>query len=723
MDAAMASRVFYCLIASLFGMTGPVPAARAEIAPATAPTEWSLSLSAERSVPVARFLPTTGGGPHPTVVLWHGGGWTRGAPDLLFPHARVLAENGFQCLLPRYPLAGAGRGLEECVTDARAILHALAAQADPLEIDPSRLFLLGESAGGHLAAMLATDPGGPPLAGVVLWNPVLDLRTLPWLEARHGPPPDRAAYSPITRLASDHPPTLLLHGREDTVVPVSQAEAWVEAALALGLAHRAVFFPRAPHAFALADSPSPEGPADASTALAHTLAFLRAPKQAVSRPGTFSILHAFAPATGWQPFAELSRRDGEAWAWGATHAGGPRGKGTLFRVSLESGTFETVYPMRPEDGAEPFTGLGFGPEVVRGVNKFGGPRKGGTLFSFHPGSGRFELLADFGAADGPLAWNPHAGPIEIDGHLWGTTFHGGATRWGGTVYRVPVGGGPIEIRQSFGAATGEHPTGQLLLHEGWIYGTLSDYGKDADDRRGALFRLRPDGSAFEVFHRFAGGGLGGHPYDRLVPHPDGFLLGTTFGRFADATDRGTVFAWHAATGRLETLLDFNLLPAAGGKPNGAVLVSVNGDELLLTTHGSLDPINGFPGTALRLLLGAERVEHGFARRLFVERVQVLHTFHGGGTGSTPVRTPLRVGRDLWGVTAFGHAGEADIPDQTQTGGLVYRLTLPPADPIPTPDPGEADRRNPLRLPLAALLAGLVILALLLLRFFLRPRRP
>ena len=64
--------------------------------------------------------------------------------------------------------------------DCYAALQWLARNGDELQIDPSRIVVFGESAGGGLAAsvaLMARDRGGPALAGQVLIYPMLDYRT------------------------------------------------------------------------------------------------------------------------------------------------------------------------------------------------------------------------------------------------------------------------------------------------------------------------------------------------------------------------------------------------------------------------------------------------------------------------------------------------------------------------------------------------------------------
>ncbi len=650
---------------------------------------FQLALPLGESVEVYRIEPEDGPERAPAIVLFHGGGWTAGSPSQLFPHAEAFARAGFVCLLPAYPLASAEAGLSETVAAAEAIAARIVERADEFGLDADRLYLLGESAGGHLAAMIASRPRPSPWAGVILWNPVLDLRKLGWLEKRHGPPEDLDAWSPVNFLSEFHPPALVLHGENDTVVEPSQIEAWYEAAKRLKLPVRFDLLPDLGHAFAYPRSEDAPGEGF-RIAMQRSLTFLRVPAVAVALPdAAFDIIHAFDGTTGWQPFAELSLNGDEAWA--GTHRGGEEGQGTLFRIDLSEGRFEMMHSLQSGEGREPYTGLTFHDGAVWGITKFGGPHEQGTLFRFDPAGREFAVIHGFNRRE-PKSWGAHAGPILVDGQFYGTTFHGGENTWSGTVYRAAPDGTSFEILKSFDPMGGEHLTGQLLEHNGWLYGMTSDYEK-GPGRAGTIFRLRPDGTEFSVVHRFAGGGLGGHPYDRLIPHPDGYLLGTTFGAFGDPYDRGTVFAFFPETETFITLLDFNLVPHAGGKPNGSLVVSEDARELFLTTHGSTDPEAGFPGTALRLLLASPSPDVGTTgvEDVALSRIDILHTFNGGSHGHTPMRTPLVRDGVLWGATAFGSRDDLLADDPTKTGGLLYRLAIPALE-VPAPaDPDAIDQ--------------------------------
>ncbi|HLH48529.1 MAG TPA: alpha/beta hydrolase, partial [Roseiarcus sp.] len=111
----------------------------------------------------------------PGLVYFHGGGWISGSLDSHDGICRALADEG-ACrviavayrLAPEHPFPAA---LED---GARAV-ETIAAEAESFAIDPRRIGVAGDSAGGNLAAALCGAlRGGPPIALQLLLCPVLD---------------------------------------------------------------------------------------------------------------------------------------------------------------------------------------------------------------------------------------------------------------------------------------------------------------------------------------------------------------------------------------------------------------------------------------------------------------------------------------------------------------------------------------------------------------------
>ncbi|MEV2256703.1 alpha/beta hydrolase [Streptomyces sp. NPDC050147] len=192
------------------------------------------------------WLPDTGSRPAPLVLFVHGGAWRRGRRDDMGmrirhwvpgPFAR-LAAAGFAVACADYRLSGEAT-FPAPLDDLRAALRWLELRAPELGVDTARTVVWGESAGGHLASLLALDPA-VPASGAVIWYAPSDL-TVPCgpfdprsattpeallLGAAPANVPERArAASPVARVHRDAPPFLVVHGEQDTMIPVAHGEA------------------------------------------------------------------------------------------------------------------------------------------------------------------------------------------------------------------------------------------------------------------------------------------------------------------------------------------------------------------------------------------------------------------------------------------------------------------------------------------------------------------
>jgi len=175
----------------------------------------------------------------PGIVFWHGGAWMAGTSAQFAPQAEHLAGLGMVAIRADYRLRVNNNGvtLDKCVEDAKSALRWVRKSSALLGIDPGRIVGAGGSAGGHLAACVATldefDAKGDDLSvscrpsALVLFNPVPNVVTasadLPDLFQRLAMEAGLAKrVSPTFYVSKDTPPALLLYGTEDKFFPQGQ---------------------------------------------------------------------------------------------------------------------------------------------------------------------------------------------------------------------------------------------------------------------------------------------------------------------------------------------------------------------------------------------------------------------------------------------------------------------------------------------------------------------
>jgi acetyl esterase/lipase len=240
------------------------------------------------------YLPL-GAGPWPVVVYVHGGGWQRGTrrdppPFLDGDFYDQVALAGFAVAAVDYRLSGEAR-FPAPLEDVRAAVDFVRRDGLAYGLDAGRVFLWGDSAGGHLALLAAL--AGPAVAdggvrAAVAWFPVTDLAGMPSdLLAAGGVPdlgpdsrearllgapassvPDLAwEASPVGHAHAGAPPILLLHGTVDDLVPAAQSIRLAEALRRAGSRVELDLVPGATHFW--------KGASDVPAIIARSIEFLR----------------------------------------------------------------------------------------------------------------------------------------------------------------------------------------------------------------------------------------------------------------------------------------------------------------------------------------------------------------------------------------------------------------------------------------------------------------
>jgi acetyl esterase/lipase len=194
--------------------------------------------------------------PRPVVVFWHGGRWRFGdKTDYRFVGA-ALAESGYVAVVANYrhyPQVKMPGFLSDA---AQAALWA-AAHSKEYGGDPERLYLMGHSAGAHLAALVTLDPryfaaagqNAPHIAGVIGLSGPYDFLPLlePDVQDMFGPSPIYPESQPINFVRGDAPPMLLVHGLKDDTVRPKNSRNLAAALHAAGASVSLKLYPKAAH--------------------------------------------------------------------------------------------------------------------------------------------------------------------------------------------------------------------------------------------------------------------------------------------------------------------------------------------------------------------------------------------------------------------------------------------------------------------------------------------
>ncbi len=206
------------------------------------------------------------------VILVHGGGWSRGSKAMVAPAARLLADQGFVVMATEYRLTGEAP-FPANIHDVKRAIRWARTNAAQLGFDAARLCLEGHSAGAHLVLLAAGTPDdrrlAPPeglgdvsqavAAVCAIYPPTLfhigEARPSGSLPARVLPGADAseasaALASTIEHVTAAFPPTMLLHGDADKVVPVSASRRFEERLRAVGARCDLHIYAGLPHGFA-----------------------------------------------------------------------------------------------------------------------------------------------------------------------------------------------------------------------------------------------------------------------------------------------------------------------------------------------------------------------------------------------------------------------------------------------------------------------------------------
>ena len=203
-----------------------------------------IGIARNRDLKADLFIPPGNENKRPAIVIVHGGGWREGDEKQLRGYGILLAREGFVCICTSYRLSTEAPWPAQ-IQDVNCAIRYIKANSEELGLDPNRIGVTGNSAGGHLSLMAALKEydnsfegkGGnnhvdsevkavcaiyPPARIVKHDNsdPIIDAYKM--LMGDVGQEEyDKA--SPLLQIKSDFPPTMLIHGSSDSVVKLEDS--------------------------------------------------------------------------------------------------------------------------------------------------------------------------------------------------------------------------------------------------------------------------------------------------------------------------------------------------------------------------------------------------------------------------------------------------------------------------------------------------------------------
>jgi acetyl esterase/lipase len=216
-------------------------------------------------------------GPNPTLVYFHGGGWTGGSKEISALTFLPYLEMGWTVVNVEYRLASVSLA-PAAVEDSRCALRWMYRNAKQYNFDLGKVVVTGNSAGGHLALTTGVLPAsagmerqcpgdrgpGPvsteelKVAAIINWFGITDVVELldgpnmksyavAWLGSMGNREEMAKRVSPLTYVRQGLPPVLTIHGDADPTVPYTQAVRLREALDRAGVSTELVTVPGGKH--------------------------------------------------------------------------------------------------------------------------------------------------------------------------------------------------------------------------------------------------------------------------------------------------------------------------------------------------------------------------------------------------------------------------------------------------------------------------------------------
>lgn len=229
------------------------------------PAEYIYDSSKEQELKAFVFSPAQNSDKisHPSMVIFHGGGWNSGEPSWAFGIAEKYASLGLVAIVAEYRLSdGMNTTPLNAMEDAGNIILWMRENAKELNIYPDSIAAYGWSAGAHLAACTAVFDSchkkqiinSIPNA-LLLVSPALSITEDSWFIKLLLGKTDPVNCSPAENLHENMPPSIIVVGRDDTVTPLHESRLFHLNMLKYGNSSKLFIYDNVGHLFTPSDQP------------------------------------------------------------------------------------------------------------------------------------------------------------------------------------------------------------------------------------------------------------------------------------------------------------------------------------------------------------------------------------------------------------------------------------------------------------------------------------
>jgi len=295
----------------------------------------------------------------------------------------------------------------------------------------------------------------------------------------------------------------------------------------------------------------------------------------VNTDGTsYTVLHQFTESEGYEPSGKLlEASDGRLY--GACRWGGTSLSGFLYRINKNGSGFEVIFEFSgATDGYSPVGSLVEDAAGVLYGTCFYSSTVSGSIFKINKNGTGYSTLRLFSGSGGDLGY-PYNGLNLAKGYLYGACGYGGSENNGG-LFRIRTDGSGYQVLHDFIAAegSGSLPVGTpYIASNGKIYGTISFGGTSGE---GAIYRIDSVGTNFTILHQFSGYTEGSYPWGGMIQASDGLIYGST--QIGGSGGGGTIFRINLDGSGYTVIKNFDI--ETDGQGVGSTIIDLNGNFAL-----------------------------------------------------------------------------------------------------------------------------------------------